>query len=238
VLRSRERDDLATRLAEAQSRIAELESELANRAGRDTLSQTLLTLRNFRSQLAVDVHRARRYGSPLSVALIDIDRFRQVNTRHGFAAGDEVLIAFSQMVAERMQINDLACHAGGDEFGVMLPETDAEAASEAMQCLLVELEDLEQVSRVDGELAGVGGDLREPQELAFVGLADCLGVVHRHAWRDVPEVALQHVDGDARVEQARRPGVAEAVHLAEVDRPTLAVADVGTLAELAQALAE
>jgi diguanylate cyclase (GGDEF)-like protein/putative nucleotidyltransferase with HDIG domain len=143
VLRSRERDDLATRLAEAQSRIAELESELANRTGRDSLSQSLLTLRGFRTQLAVDAQRAHRYGSPLAVALIDIDRFRQFNTRHGFAAGDEVLIAFSQMVAERMRINDLACHAGGDEFGIMLPETGAEGAAEAMQRLLVDLEELE-----------------------------------------------------------------------------------------------
>jgi diguanylate cyclase (GGDEF)-like protein len=155
VLRSRERDDLATRLAEAQARIAELETELASRADRDSLSQSLLTLRGFRTQLAVDAHRAHRYGSPLAVALIDLDRFRQLNMRHGFAAGDEVLIAFSQMVAERLRINDLACHTGGDEFCVMFPETEAEAASGAMERMLVELEDLE-AGGVRGFSASIG----------------------------------------------------------------------------------
>jgi diguanylate cyclase (GGDEF)-like protein/putative nucleotidyltransferase with HDIG domain len=155
VLRSRGRSDLATRLAEAQARIAELESELEKLAGGDPLTQRLLTLRGFRTQLAVDAHRAHRYGRPLSVALIDLDRFRQVNVRHGFAAGDEVLDACAQLISERIRIHDLGCHAGGDEFCLMLPETGPAAAGEAMQRLLVELEDLE-AGGIRGFSASIG----------------------------------------------------------------------------------
>jgi diguanylate cyclase (GGDEF)-like protein/putative nucleotidyltransferase with HDIG domain len=148
---------------EAQARIAELETELANRDGRDTLTQRLLTMRAFRTQLAVDAHRAQRYGTPLSVALIDLDHFRQLNVRHGFAAGDEVLAVFAHFLAERMRIHDLACHAGGDEFAVMLPETDATAASDAMQRLLVELEDLE-AGGMRGFSASIGVAVLQPEQ--------------------------------------------------------------------------
>jgi hypothetical protein len=83
---------------------------------------------------------------------------------------------------------------------------------------LVELEQVVEVARVDGQRAGVGGDLVKAQELALVGGGQRLGVVHRHPRREVPEVALNDMQRDAGVQQRGGAGVPEAVRAAEVDR--------------------
>ena len=135
--------DAASQLAEARQRIGELESQLAQRDSLDSLARTLLTLRAFRAQLELDVLRAQRYRRPLSVALIDIDGFRAINLRHGYAAGDGVLGAVGNLISEETRVNDLACRMGGDEFALLLPETGAAAASQAVDRILLRLEELE-----------------------------------------------------------------------------------------------
>ena len=91
---------------------------------------------------------------------------------------------------------------------------------------LVELEEVVEVARVDGECAGVGGDLGKAQELALVGSGQRLGVMHRHPRRQVPEIALHDVQRNAGVEQAGRAGVTEAMGAAKVDRAALVIAQV------------
>ena len=100
---------------------------------------------------------------------------------------------------------------------------------------LAELDQREQVARVEFEVGAVGGDLLVAQELPLVRLPERVGVSHRHLRREVPEVALDHVHGDARVDQARRARVPETVHVGERRPSALAVADVGQLAELLEA---
>jgi diguanylate cyclase (GGDEF)-like protein len=107
------------------------------------LTGSLLSLRAFRTQLELDVARADRYGRSLSVALMDIDRFRKLNLEHGYANGDAVLEALGQLIAERTRDNDLACRMGGDEFAILFSETEGEQALEAVERILLELEDLE-----------------------------------------------------------------------------------------------
>jgi diguanylate cyclase (GGDEF)-like protein len=107
------------------------------------LTGSLLSLRAFRTQLELDVARADRYGRSLSVALMDIDRFRKLNLEHGYANGDAVLEALGQLIAERTRVNDLACRMGGDEFAILFSETEGEQALEAVERILLELEDLE-----------------------------------------------------------------------------------------------
>src|SRR5919197_1289817 len=82
-VRTRDRKGLSEKLAQARKRIAELESDLARLEQRDPLTRSLLSLNAFRAQLELDVGRANRYGRPLTVALIDIDGFRQLNLEHG-----------------------------------------------------------------------------------------------------------------------------------------------------------
>ena len=136
VFPSRENARLAGQLEAARVRIAELKSELARASSRDPISSQLLTLRTFRTQLELDVQRAERYGRPLAVAVLDIDRFRQFNLEHGYGAGDLVLARVGGAITAAIRTNDLACRVGGDEFAIMFPETDAAGAHEAVGRIL------------------------------------------------------------------------------------------------------
>ena len=150
-----DRKRLSDQLAAARQRIAELEEKLTRLSQRDPLIPSLLSLSAFRTQLDLDVARAHRYERPLTVALLDIDRFRHLNLEHGYAAGDAVLAAVGRLIAERTRVHDLACRMGGDEFGFLLPETGAAAATGAIERILVELEDLE-AGGIRGVSASVG----------------------------------------------------------------------------------
>jgi diguanylate cyclase (GGDEF)-like protein len=152
---SRDRERLAAELAAARQRIGELETELARASSRDPVTGDLLTLAAFRAQLELDVQRAKRYKRPLSVALLDIDRFRHFNLKHGYGAGDLLLGAVGKRIGAGTRGSDLACRIGGDEFAIMFAETRAPQAAEAMQRVLVEMEDLE-AGGVRGHSAAVG----------------------------------------------------------------------------------
>jgi diguanylate cyclase (GGDEF)-like protein len=152
---SRDRDRLAAELAAARQRIGELETELARAGSRDPVTGDLLTLAAFRAQLELDVQRAKRYKRPLSVAVLDIDRFRHLNLKHGYGAGDLVLGAVAKLIGAGTRGSDLACRIGGDEFAIMFAETRTPQAAEAMQRVLVEMEDLE-AGGVRGHSASVG----------------------------------------------------------------------------------
>jgi diguanylate cyclase (GGDEF)-like protein len=75
-----------------------------------------------------EVARARRTRAPFSLALIDVDHFKQVNDRHGHAAGDEVLKQISSILSATFRASDLAVRWGGDEFLVFLPDVPASGA--------------------------------------------------------------------------------------------------------------
>jgi diguanylate cyclase (GGDEF)-like protein len=162
-VRARGYNTLSGQLAAARRRIAELEGELARLSQRDPLTPRLLSLTAFRAQLEIDVARAERYGRPLSVALIDVDRFRHLNLEHGYGAGDAVLEAVGTLIAERTRSHDLACRVGGDEFALLLPETSATAALNAMQRILVDLEGIE-ASGLRGISASVGISALPPRQ--------------------------------------------------------------------------
>jgi diguanylate cyclase (GGDEF)-like protein len=72
--------------------------------------------------------RMRRYPRSLSLALVDLDGFKQVNDRFGHEAGDRVLVTVAQRLRSRLREVDILARFGGDEFVVMLPETDAAQA--------------------------------------------------------------------------------------------------------------
>src|SRR5688572_28513371 len=108
---SRSGDKGAAQLAAAQSRISELETEIARLAARDTLIPSLITLPVFRAQLELDLQRARRYDHALTVAVVDIDRFRYLNMSRGYVVGDQILGAVGGLLSARTRIHDLACRS-------------------------------------------------------------------------------------------------------------------------------
>jgi diguanylate cyclase (GGDEF)-like protein len=77
-------------------------------------------------QLAVE--QAKRYRHPLSLLVLDIDSFKAVNDTHGHAGGDRALQAVAELLRVTVRATDVAARLGGEEFGVLLPETASEAA--------------------------------------------------------------------------------------------------------------
>ncbi|HKH13192.1 MAG TPA: diguanylate cyclase [Solirubrobacterales bacterium] len=171
-MRARDRNSLAEQLAAARQRIAELEGRLSQLEHRDPLTGSLLSLRSFRTQLELDVARAERYGRPLSVALLDVDRFRSLNLEHGYATGDAVLASLGHLIADQTRMNDLACRMGSDEFAILFGETEAVEALTAIERILIELEDIE-VGAIRGIAVSVGVAGLQPGQRpeAFVAAA-------------------------------------------------------------------
>jgi len=85
--------------------------------------------------LEVEMERAERQGTPLSVLLLDIDSFKPINDEHGHPTGDEVLRRLTQTIGGRLRNSDHLGRWGGDEFLVVLPFTDGEHAQRAAESL-------------------------------------------------------------------------------------------------------
>jgi two-component system cell cycle response regulator len=85
--------------------------------------------RYMESHLSTLVEQAASRGKPLTVLVLDIDYFKSVNDTHGHDAGDEVLREFSQRLKKSIRGIDLACRYGGEEFVVVMPETDMAVAT-------------------------------------------------------------------------------------------------------------
>ncbi len=115
------------RLTEASVRLAEANADVSRLAVTDWLTK-LANHRAFHDRLREEIHRARRRGAALSILLVDVDRFSQVNDALGHEEGDVVLQTIASLISETMRERDLAARYGGEEFAVILPEADAAAA--------------------------------------------------------------------------------------------------------------
>jgi diguanylate cyclase (GGDEF)-like protein len=114
-------------LCSYKQRLEEANAELLNLAITDPLTG-LLNRRKFEEVLENEVARARRYG-PLSLLMIDLNLFKQVNDRFGHQAGDEVLKKAAELLKSCCRETDACARIGGDEFAVILPHTSADAAA-------------------------------------------------------------------------------------------------------------
>lgn len=88
--------------------------------------------RAFLRRIEDEVARVQRYGFPLSLALMDLDHFKQVNDKYGHAGGDEVLQMYSRNILSIFRHHDLVARYGGEEFAVLLPNTDEEGSMRAL----------------------------------------------------------------------------------------------------------
>ena len=125
-LRQRLRDQ-RTALARALEKLSEIATrdELTGLPNRRAMGELLLT----------ETARHARLKAPLSLALLDIDHFKQINDRLGHAAGDEVLRGFAQRIEAELRGADVMARWGGEEFLLLLPGTAAEPALQAVERL-------------------------------------------------------------------------------------------------------
>jgi two-component system cell cycle response regulator len=86
-------------------------------------------------RFAVELSRARRYGKSLTIAVIDADRFKSLNDTHGHMAGDCVLRGIGELLHDTFRQSDTSGRYGGEEFVVILPETDMESAEAKIESL-------------------------------------------------------------------------------------------------------
>jgi len=109
------------------SQLRRTQAQLELLATHDPLT-TVLNARAFASQVAQELGRNRRYGRPLALIYLDLDDFKRVNDAHGHATGDAVLRLVADAMRSAVRQADFVGRLGGDEFGVLLPETDGSVA--------------------------------------------------------------------------------------------------------------
>lgn len=83
----------------------------------------------FHAKLQVELERAHRYGRSLSVMILDLDGFKEINDAHGHPVGDRILVMTAGVLCAHLRKSDVAARYGGDEFAVILPETDLAATA-------------------------------------------------------------------------------------------------------------
>nr|WP_247739941.1 GGDEF domain-containing protein [Endozoicomonas sp. G2_2] len=123
--------------AEIERRRA-LESELRRQARTDPLTGAS-NRRDYEALFAQESRRARRYGRPLSVCVLDVDHFKHVNDTYGHGAGDTALIHVADICRTEMRGADLLGRIGGEEFLLILPETSRDDAVEFAERLRLRL---------------------------------------------------------------------------------------------------
>jgi len=162
---------LEAELETARRRVAELEADLQSRTDSDRTTG-LLDLRNFRVRLDSELARVRRHDRLLSIAVIDLDGFRSLNARHGYAAGDELLVATTQVLKCCTRASDVVARTGSDEFAILMPEVDTAAAAKCLERVMLELEvvSTNEASCVSVS-AGIAGLRRDQSPAQLLGTA-------------------------------------------------------------------
>ena len=119
----------------------ELKEQLQQQASSDSLTG-LANRRSFWAQAERELERSRRHGQPLALMTMDIDHFKEVNDAYGHPMGDHVLRAFAACCQSVLRSTDLCARTGGEEFCILLPETDlagAGAIAERLRVLVASL---------------------------------------------------------------------------------------------------
>ena len=131
-------DDFLTKPVPSAHLIAAVKSRverartIRGQLNRDRLTG-LLTHAATTEQLVRELARVQRYGSWLSVAMLDVDHFKRVNDSYGHATGDRVLKSLARLLRQQLRATDVIGRYGGEEFVVLLPETDSTYALSVME---------------------------------------------------------------------------------------------------------
>jgi diguanylate cyclase (GGDEF)-like protein/PAS domain S-box-containing protein len=175
------------------------EADLARQATHDTLTG-LVNHRGFHERLREEVAQCRRHGHPLSLAILDLDHFKQINDSYGHPAGDRVLAEVGRRFRTLTRTGEHVARVGGEEFAWILPDTDGTGAYAAAERArrAIESKPFEHVGHLTLS-AGVcelvdGSDAGELHRLADVALYWAKDHGRNIVFRYTPESAA-HLEG-------------------------------------------
>jgi two-component system, cell cycle response regulator len=129
------------RTKQTHDRIRKLQMTLEQMVVNDPLTG-LHNRRYLMDRLLQEMQRSDRHGEPLAFAMLDLDSFRPINEQYGHVLGDKVLRAVGNAIAKSIRVSDIAARYGGDEFGVILPQTPPEGAMRVCERLLRTISEL------------------------------------------------------------------------------------------------
>lgn len=124
---ARKHSQIVTLNDELEERVMERTAQLRELAAREPLTG-LYNRRHFSETLARRFSEARRYGTELSLLMMDMDDFKAVNDSHGHQVGDELLMLAALTISSQLRAADVAARYGGDEFIILMPHSDASQA--------------------------------------------------------------------------------------------------------------
>ena len=185
--------------------------ERTSRSARTDALTGLVNRAAFLEALDLEIRRARRYGLPLAVVLLDLDGFKEVNDRHGHLLGDVVLERVGTVLRRTAREADTAGRLGGDEFALLLPEAvrlGAFAAAERVRRAVRRAFESETIDGAALALTLSGGIATWPEDGAYaqdlLQRADAALYRAKRFGRD--RVVLHHLERRAEVRWPARPG--------------------------------
>jgi diguanylate cyclase (GGDEF)-like protein len=180
--------ELARELSRLREEVSRLEVELSRRTLERTQLQQVITeltelslrdsltglynRRGLNERLVEELARARRYGAPLTLMMVDIDHFKRVNDTFGHAIGDVAIGHVARILARDLRVSDIVARFGGEELVLLLPHTGLEGALHLAERLRYQVEQ-SPFRTIDGEasvtvsigVAQFQNQMREPHDL-------------------------------------------------------------------------
>jgi diguanylate cyclase (GGDEF)-like protein len=120
------------------ARVVQYQQHLEHQTQIDSLTG-LYNRRAFEKRFTEEIERTLRHGHPLSLLMVDLDNFKIINDTHGHQAGDAALVRISEILRKEMRKSDFLSRFGGEEFVLILPESDQEDATRAAERIVSEV---------------------------------------------------------------------------------------------------
>lgn len=177
----------------------QLERRLTALSSTDELTG-LYNRRYLIEKLQQQLDTQKRYHTPVSVVLIDIDHFKVINDTHGHHAGDNVLVGFAQLLKNRLRKTDIFSRFGGEEFIIIMPYTSVVSAKELVEILLKECQQspFEFNTNCTGRVtfsAGISQILDQDKDVSDV-LTRADDAMYRAKWDGRQRVYIQQMDDE------------------------------------------